>query len=72
MIATWSGGYMDTLDPPIRYLTVREAAQRLNVHPQTIKRMIHRKELAAIQVTARKDFRIAETEIERYIKESIH
>lgn len=68
MVASWYGGYMSTTEP-IKYLTVRDAAKRLNIHPATIKRMIHRKELAAIQVTARKDFRIPESEIERYERE---
>lgn len=67
MIAQAVRGYMIT--EPTKYLTVREAAERLKVHPQTIKRMIHRKELAAIQVTARKDFRIPEHDIERYERE---
>jgi excisionase family DNA binding protein len=69
MIALFQRETMSTTEPT-KYLTVREAAIRLKVHPNTIKRMIHRKELAAIQVTARRDFRIPESEIERYEREN--
>lgn len=65
MLATVERVKMET---PIdqTYLTVREAAARLRVHPLTIKRMIHRGELEAIQVGKRRDFRILRESIERY------
>lgn len=42
-------------------LTVDEAATRLNVHPETIRRMIRRGELAAVKAGA--VYRIPENEL---------
>jgi excisionase family DNA binding protein len=49
-------------------VTVSEAADRLAVHPDTIRRLIARKELAAVHVG--RNVRIEETELIAYVRRS--
>ena len=46
--------------------TVKEVAETLKLNPETIKRMIYRKDLAAVKVCG--SWRIEEDEIERLIE----
>ncbi len=52
-----------------QYLTIREAAERLNVNPRTINRWIHKGELDAVKLPGRAggEFRVASTELERLL-----
>jgi excisionase family DNA binding protein len=47
--------------------TVEELAERWGVHPITVRRMIERGELKAVQFARR--VRIRESEVERYLAE---
>ena len=48
-----------------QYLTIREAAEKLNVNPRTINRWIHKGELEAVKLPGRAgcEFRVALTEL---------
>ncbi len=54
-----------------QYLTIREAAERLNVNPRTINRWIHKGELDAVKLPGRAggEFRVAVSELQRLLGE---
>ncbi len=54
-----------------QYLTIREAAERLNVNPRTINRWIHKGELDAVKLPGRAggEFRVSTTELQRLLGE---
>jgi len=55
-----------------QYLTIREAAERLNVNPRTINRWIHKGELDAVKLPGRAggEFRVSSAELERLLGEA--
>ena len=52
-----------------RLLTVEEVAQMLSVHDETIRRWIRSGELVAIDLGGPAGYRIAQSELDRFIKE---
>ncbi len=55
-----------------KYLTIREAAERLNVNPRTINRWIHKGELDAVKLPGRAggEFRVSLSELQRLLGEA--
>ena len=51
------------------YLSVKELAKKINLHPNTIRKAIHNGKITAVRLGEGKNsaFRIPETEIERLI-----
>ncbi len=50
-----------------RWLTVDEAAQRLSVHDQTVRRWLRSGQLVGTSINRRAGWRIRESEIERFL-----
>ncbi len=50
-----------------RWLTVEEAAQRLSVHDQTVRRWLRSGQLVGTSINRRAGWRIRESEIERFL-----
>lgn len=50
---------METNGKQSTYLTVKDVAERLNIHTRTVRRLIVDGELSAIQVGKRGDYRIS-------------
>ena len=59
MIANYQRESMETNNHQSTYLTVKDVARKLNIHPRTVRRMIVDGELPAIQIGKRGDYRIA-------------
>ncbi len=55
--------------PEQKLLTVQEVADRLGVHPDTIRQWIRNGELGAIDLGGRAGYRIREQDLERFIRE---
>ncbi len=51
------------------FLTVDEVAQRLNVHPDTVRRWIRAGEINALSLGGPAGYRIPQAELDRFIKE---
>lgn len=51
-------------------LTTTEVAKRLGVTRKTVLRMVRRGDLTAVRISP-KDFRVAETELDRFLAENI-
>jgi excisionase family DNA binding protein len=49
-----------------KFYTIKEIADLLKVHPRTVRKMIHAKEIDAIRV--RDEYRITESALEEYIR----
>jgi excisionase family DNA binding protein len=52
-----------------RLFTVKEVAERLRVHANTVRLWLERKELHGIMLSRRSGWRIRESELERFLKE---
>ncbi|MDP9472195.1 MAG: helix-turn-helix domain-containing protein [Chloroflexota bacterium] len=50
-----------------RWLTVEEAAQRLSVHDQTVRRWLRSGQLIGTSINRRAGWRIRESEIDRFL-----
>jgi excisionase family DNA binding protein len=50
-----------------RLLTVEEVATRLDVQPETVRRLLRRKQLAGMQISRRAGWRIRERDLRAYI-----
>lgn len=50
-------------------LTVEEVAQRLSVHPDTIRKWIRHRELRAINLGGRAGYRISQTSLQNFLRE---
>ena len=57
------------LDQQERWLTVEEAAERLSVHDQTVRRWLRAGKLQGTSINRRAGWRIRESEIERFLTE---
>jgi len=55
--------------PEQKLLTVQEVADRLGVHPDTIRQWIRNGELGAIDLGGRAGYRIREQDLDRFIQE---
>ena len=60
--------FTDHKGQPRQFFSCEEVAKQLAVHPMTVRRMIHRKELKAFSV-AGSTLRIADEEIERFLEQ---
>lgn len=58
-----------TLDPQEKWLTVDEAAERLSVHEQTVRRWLRAGQLIGTSINRRAGWRIRESEIQRFLTE---
>jgi excisionase family DNA binding protein len=52
-----------------KLLTVQEVANRLSVHPDTVRQWIRNGEIGAIDLGGRAGYRISEEDLERFIRE---
>jgi len=57
------------LDQQERWLTVEEAAERLSVHEQTVRRWLRAGQLVGTSINRRAGWRIREAEIQRFLSE---
>ena len=53
-----------------RLLTVAEVAQRIRVHPESVRRWIREGRLRGIALGARAGYRVPENEVERFLNEA--
>lgn len=54
-----------------QYLTVAEAADRLSVHPQTIRRWLRDDQIHGVMLTRQAGYRIAESEVDQILQEGL-
>ncbi|MDP9364703.1 MAG: helix-turn-helix domain-containing protein [Chloroflexota bacterium] len=52
-----------------RYLTVEQAAERLQTHPQTVRKWLRTGRLVGTLISRRAGYRIAQTEVDRFLRE---
>jgi excisionase family DNA binding protein len=52
-----------------KLLTVQEVADRLSVHPDTVRQWIRNGEIGAIDLGGRAGYRISEADLERFMRE---
>lgn len=69
MIAYQERGIMEN-GKRAAYLTVRDVAEHLSIHPRTVRRLIVDGELVAIKVGKRGDYRVAPEALEKYEHQS--
>lgn len=50
-----------------RLLTVEDVASRLDVTPETVRRLLRRKQLAGMQISRRAGWRVRERDLRTYI-----
>ena len=51
----------------IKYLTVEQVAQRLQVHPETVRRWLREGRMRGHRLGPRAPYRIPATEVERFL-----
>lgn len=66
MITQYRRGIMETNGKQSTYLTVKDVADRLNIHARTVRRLIVDGELTAIKVGKRGDYRISPEALTHY------
>jgi excisionase family DNA binding protein len=54
--------------PPLEFLTVGQAAARLNVHPNTVRRWAEQGLLRAYRIGSRRDRRFPRQDVERFLE----
>jgi excisionase family DNA binding protein len=62
------GGYMDT---EVQFVTVDEAAERIGVHSQTIRRWLRGGQMLGTLITRQTGYRIPKDEVERVLTDGL-
>lgn len=54
-----------------RWLTVAQAAERIQVHPETVREWLRTGKLAGTLISRRAGWRIQQSEVERFLREGL-